>query len=704
MYEINCYICSVGKTKMIVLKFGGSSVASATAMSRVLDIVEQTAAKDRVVLVSSAISGCTDALIEISRSEDPEQLINSLEDRHITIINRLFTGAERTEAVAECRSVFSEIRCIPPVTEAFGEILSTHILARKLACEGFKTQWLDSRDLVRLGVDGTVDMKRTCALIREAIDAAPQARVFVAPGFIARDIEGEVTTLGRGGSDYSASIFAAALDAADLQIWTDVPGIMTTNPKVVPAARTIPEISYKAAFDMARYGAKVLYAPAVEPAREKGIAINIRNTFDPSNHGTVICGRSAGVAEWKGVASADDPIDGTSLLSLVGEGPIPADSALRRIGTALREAGVKPLDEPWCEGGVNFFVRVRTNVVRSAVAAVHREFFEERSLSVIDVWVAGSGAVGTALKAIVDACGGRFPAAGKSINIREISRDRAFADKVIAQARSRSVFVDCTDSNDIWRKFIPMFNAGINVVTSNRRSLAIPYVDYAALKAAAAENGCFFRYDTTVGNALPILQSMSSDALSGEGITLIEALVSCTLNYIITSYDGTRSDSFATLLRRAQAEGLTEPDPRIDLGGRDALRKLLILSREAGVPLEEKDVEIVPMLGPDFFEGSVEDFYRKLDAGEPQFIHREDQLDAMGMRQRFVATLRRGPDGSFKADIRMRLVGVDSPFYWISGTENVTVIHSGDAYPLVIKGSGEGARLAASGIIRNILQ
>ncbi|MBQ4026539.1 MAG: bifunctional aspartate kinase/homoserine dehydrogenase I, partial [Bacteroidales bacterium] len=234
--------------------------------------------------------------------------------------------------------------------------------------------------------------------------------------------------------------------------------------------------------------------------------------------------------------------------------------------------------------------------------------------------------------------------------------------------------------------------------------LAIPYVDYAAIKAAAAENGCFFRYDTTVGNALPILQSISDGANCGDGVTLIEAVVSCTLNYIITGYDGVRRESFATLLRKAQADGLTEQDPRIDLGGRDALRKLLILSREAGVPLEEKDVEIVPMLGPEYFKGSIEDFYRRLDEDEAKFVQREDELDAMGSRQRFVASLRRRDDGTFKAEIKMRLVGIDSPFYWISGTENVTIIHSADAYPLVIKGSGEGARLAASGIIRNILQ
>ena len=694
---------------MIVLKFGGSSVASATAMSRVLDIVEQAAVKDRVILVSSAISGCTDALLEIGKSEDPEHLIDALRDRHLAIIARLFTGNERAEAVGDCRQLFSEIRCIPPVIESFGELLSTRILARKLSCEGYKTLWLDSRDLVLTApgsgsVGGPVDLDATGEAIRAALAAHPETRIFVAPGFIARDTNGKVVTLGRGGSDYSASLFAAAVGTtADLQIWTDVPGIMTANPKVVPAARTIPEISYKAAFDMATYGAKVLYAPAVDPARRHNIPINIRNTFDPANPGTVISARSSVVREWKGVSSLDDADSGTTRVCLTGEGPAGRSNAANRIHTALRDAGIKPLGEV-SDDGSNYFITVRTNVARNAVGAIHREFFEERALSSVDVYVAGNGAVGQALKGIIDACDGRFPSAGKRLRLKEISSDHEFVDRVLATARSRSVFVDCTNSQTIWRKFVPLLEAGINIVCSNRRSLAIPYVDYQAIKAAAAENGCFFRYDTTVGNALPILQSISDGANCGEGVSLIEAVVSCTLNYIITGYDGPRRDTFATLLRRAQEDGLTEHDPRTDLGGQDALRKLLILSREAGVPLEEKDVVIEPMLGPEYFSGSVEDFYRLLEQNEPKFIQREDELDEIGMRQRFVASLRRTPDGAYEARICMQLVGIDSPFYWISGTENVTVIHTDDAYPLVIKGSGEGARLAASGIIRNILQ
>ncbi|MBO4475473.1 MAG: aspartate kinase [Bacteroidales bacterium] len=686
---------------MIVLKFGGSSVENATAMSRVLDIVEAAAARDRVVLVCSAIRGCTDALIQIGSTEDPEHLLEDLQRRHIKIIHRLFTGPDRELAIVDCKDTFTEIRCIPRTIEQYGEILSTRILARKLHCEGYKTVWLDSRELVRTLPGSTqADQEPTYAAIQKAVEVNPAAQIFVAQGFIAKDPDGAPTTLGRGGSDYSASLYAAALDASDLQIWTDVPGILTANPKDVPAASSIPSISYRAAFDLARYGAKVLYAPAVGPAREKGIAIRILNTFDPSHPGTVISSAESEIPVYMGVTSTggEEP-----LVALVSEGPVSPEGTVRRINGALLEAGIKPSGEITVEDGSNFLIPFRGRVCRSAVAAIHREFFEKRALTTIDVYVAGAGAVGTALKDILSACGGAFPAAGKRINLIEISSDRTFADHVLQTARSRSVFVDCTDSKDIWRRFVPLLNAGINIVSSNRRSLAIPYADYAAIKAAAAENGCFFRYDTTVGNALPVLQSVSAGSIAGGAITGIEAVVSCTLNNLFASYRGSEGESFASILRRSQMEGLTEKDPRTDLAGRDALRKLLILAREAGVPLEASEVQITPLLPEEFFSGSIEEFYARLEAYEPQMAAQEDDLHRRGLRRRFVASLQRGDRSGVRAAIEMREVGIESPYYWIDGTQNVTVIHSSDAYPLVIKGSGEGARLAATGILKDIL-
>ena len=286
------------------------------------------------------------------------------------------------------------------------------------------------------------------------------------------------------------------------------------------------------------------------------------------------------------------------------------------------------------------------------------------------------------------------------------AQDGAFIDEIETLGARKSVFLDCTDSHDIHLRYEGLMRRGINIVTSNRRSLAVPYAQYASMKATARENGVFFRYDTTVGNALPILESIAGRANCSDSIVAIEAVISCTLNQIISRYDGSRGPSFASLLREAHESALTEPDPRTDLGGKDVLRKLLILSREAGVPLEASDVEISPMLPPEFFDCGIDEFFAKLEAWEQNFIDLEDELDGKGMRQRFVATLRRDktrPLG-YRAEIKMQHVDPSDPFYWVTGTENVTVIRSEQSAPLIIRGAGEGTRLAASGIIRDLLQ
>lgn len=687
---------------MLVLKFGGSSVANATAMSRVLDIVEEAARRDRVILVSSAISGCTDKLIAIGKSEDPEQMLDALQQQHLDIIQRLFTGEERREARGECRDIFSEIRRLPRCIESFGEVLSTKILARKLSSEGFLARWIDSREIIRTR-DGVVDTATSYANIKKVIDEIPNTRIFVAPGFIASDEQGRVCTLGRGGSDYSAALYAAASEASDVQIWTDVPGIMTTNPKTVPAARSISNISYKAAFDMARYGAKVLYAPTVVPAREKGIPINIRNTFDPAHPGTVISSVASDVADWKGVANQD--FGETSVLCLVGEGNINPESAARRIRTALRDAGLTALSEVRDEEGQNFFVDVRKNVVKQAISAIHREFFEERVLSTLNVYIAGKGKISRMLKDMISSKSGRFAAASKQIRIAGTSEDCSIVDEILANPVRRSIFVDCTGDAEIYRQYVPLLNAGINIVSSNRRALSVPYVEYSAMKQAALRNGCFLRYHTTIGSALPVLEYISGEANCNDELESIQAVVSCALNHIITGYDGANTESFATLLRHAQDAGLTELDPRMDLAGKDALRKLLILAREANIPLEAEDVAVTPMLPEEFFSCSLDEFYSKLEASEPAFIRREAELDEIDKRQRFVASVRRDPSAphGWRAEIKMQLFGVDSQFYWISGTQNVVEIRSRYSDPLIIKGAGEGARQAAAGVLNDIL-
>lgn len=677
-----------------VLKFGGSSVASATAMSRVLDIVEKEADKGTVILVSSAISGCTDALLD-----GGPKAIAQMQKRHQDIVKRLFTGEERDEIQARVDGLFRELAVTPKEEQVtFGELLSTTILAAKLQQEGFNAKWLDSRKLVVKD-----NQEETYRRIKEAVEGA---EIYIAPGFICQDGEGKVCTLGRGGSDFSAALYAAAVKAESLQIWTDVPGIMTANPKQVPQARTIPTMTYNAALQMASHGAKVLYAPTVAPAMEAGIDIEIKNTFAPEGKYTVI--GKEGPKGWIGVASEADTI------TVVGQG----EDGVPRAEKALLTEGISALSIKETEAGVE--LKVRQKVLEQALRALHRAFFQELPTSETGLFIAGDGAVAHALYNMIKSAaenveartGKRLIIVGKANSKRYgidltghpvINTQGSYVDAIINVAPKGSVFVDCTNSESLYKRYTDLLEAGIGVVSSNRRSFAVPYPEFAAMHAAARENGVPLRYETTVGAALPILESISRGANSSDEVTSIEAVVSCTLNQILGDYLPGR-ESFASMVRRAQEAGLTEADPRMDLGGKDALRKLLILSREAGVRLEEKDVKVEPVIPADAFKGSVEDFYAALEAYEPELAKKADQANAKGERLRFVAYLRKNGK-AYEAGIGIRSVAPEHPAYYLRGTENAIIVRSAfHPYPLVIQGPGEGAREAASSILNDILR
>lgn len=685
-----------------VLKFGGSSVASATHMSRVLDIVEKEAARGKVVLVSSAISGCTDALLALA--EGAPGVLEPLYRRHRNMVSRLFTGSERERLSARLDVLFEEMMAAPAAEKVtFGEIFSTTILEAKLAQEGWRTAWLDSRELVVRD-----DEAETFRLIRAAMEET-EADIYIAPGFICRDKQGRVSTLGRGGSDYSAALYAAAIRAGSLQIWTDVPGIMTANPKQVPAARTIPRMSYASALDMASHGAKVLYAPTVAPAMAAGIDIEIRNSFAPEGKYTVI-GAEPDPTRWIGVAS-----DGGHI-RLVGTEPADIDRASRQARSTLREAGIAARGIR-ADGG-SLDIDVKEAVLDQALKALHRAFFQELPVQEINLFIAGDGAVAQALIRMIgqtaatvkERTGKLLRIVGRASSRKygidpggrpALTQEGDYIDAILQAAPKGALFVDVTDSETLYQRYPALLEAGIGIVSSNRRSFAVPYPEYAAIRAAARENGVPLRYETTVGAALPMLESISRGANSCDELLSIEAVVSCTLNQILGEYRP-GGESFATLVEKAQKAGLTEADPRLDLGGRDALRKLLILAREAGVQLEESDVEITPVAA--LTSGSLEDFYRELEAAEPRMADEARRAEQQGFRRRFVASLEKTGDG-YKAGIGIRNVPPVHPAYHLRGTENAIIVRSAfHPYPLVIEGPGEGAREAASSILNDILR
>ena len=622
-----------------------------------------------------------------------------MQKRHQDIVKRLFTGEEREEIQARIDGLFRELAVTPKEEQVtFGELLSTTILAAKLQQEGFNAKWLDSRKLVVKD-----NQEETYRRIKEAVEGA---EIYIAPGFICQDGEGKVCTLGRGGSDFSAALYAAAVKAESLQIWTDVPGIMTANPKQVPQARTIPTMTYNAALQMASHGAKVLYAPTVAPAMEAGIDIEIKNTFAPEGKYTVI--GKEGPKGWIGVASQADTI------TVVGQG----EDGIPRAEKALLKEGISALSIKETEAGVE--LKVRQKVLEQALRALHRAFFQELPTAEIGLFIAGDGAVAHALYNMIKSAaenveartGKRLTIVGKANSKRYgidltghpvINTQGSYVDAIINVAPKGSVFVDCTNSETLYKRYTDLLEAGIGVVSSNRRSFAVPYPEFAAMHAAARENGVPLRYETTVGAALPILESISRGANSSDEVTSIEAVVSCTLNQILGDYLPGR-ESFASMVRRAQEAGLTEADPRMDLGGKDALRKLLILSREAGVRLEEKDVKVEPVIPADAFKGTVEDFYAALEAYEPELARKADAASAKGERLRFVAYLRKNGK-AYEAGIGIRSVAPEHPAYYLRGTENAIIVRSAfHPYPLVIQGPGEGAREAASSILNDILR
>ena len=819
---------------MQVLKFGGTSVANAEAIQQVVEIVSRSVDRDRTILVVSAIRGCTDALIRIGnlasqRDEAYKEVIDSLQKQHHQIIKEVLPVEKQEESRETCDSLFNSLRSIAQgvfllgelsptsldAIQGFGEQWSSRIIATKLASIGIATKWVDSRKIIRTvskGEKNTVDVQKTYSRINEMIESNPITQLFVMPGFIASDKQGRTTTLGRGGSDYSASLMAVGCKARALEIWTDVPGMMTANPKVVPTARTISNISYKAALELSHFGAKVIYPPTIQPVVTEGIPIYVKNTFDPQAHGTLIeknpprskdsvigISNSDNIAllslEGSGMVgipgfssrlfetlsqndiniilitqassvhtmciavsekdaekareAADrcfayeislgklNPLKvekGFSIVCLVGDDVLNQSGATGRMLAALGNNSIPVRATAQGSSEKNISVIISSHDTEAALRTIHNEFFDRRSGKDIHLFIAGYGVVGKALVDIISKnrekiekrTGRRLHVCGLSNSRRFIldknglpleniaeqlaeghcSADEAYFNQLATLSMENSVFVDCTASADIAFKYMNLFKRGYSVVACNKITFSLPYRQYAAVKEAAIEIGATLRYETTVGAALPILESISRSVHSGDEILRIEAVLSGTLNYIFSNYAGGEGGTFAEVVKRAQDAGYTEPDPRLDLSGRDVLRKLLILSREAGVGIDETDVEISSILPEDFFEGDVEAFYAKLAENEAMFAARYNEAASKGLRQRFVASLVKdnGSPFGYKAKIGLECVDASHPLFSLCGTDNAALIQT-DFYPspLVVQGAGAGAYQTASGVLNDII-
>ena len=789
---------------MQVLKFGGSSVANAANISKVVGIVTDAVKKDRTIVVSSAIGGCTDTLIEIGRKAASgdvtySAMIDALEQRHERIMDELFPSSQSSSAIREeCRALFSSLRGIAhgvflvreasevslSAIESFGELLSTKIIATAFNVSGLEAKWVDSREIVRK-IGAVVDVHSTYDALNRMVAFNPSTNLFILPGFIATDENCRTTTLGRGGSDYTASLYAAATGSARLEIWTDVSGMMTTNPRLVPSARTISRISYRAALELSHFGAKVIYPPTIQPVVEKNIPIYIKNTFDPDAEGTCIeenPPREEG-ADSIGICNSDD----IALISLEGSGMVGVPGFSSRLFDALSRSGVSiilitqassvntmciaisekdariakkaaddcfayeislgkinPLkvetgysivclvgDNMMAQCGIsgrmlaalgrngvpvrataqgsserNISVIVSSSRVPAALQAVHSEFFEQRDGKTVSLYIAGFGTIGgTLVKMIAENADSIAARTGKRLRIcglatkdtyvfdrsgidatkaaellekGESAADGEYIAKWASDVPKNAVFVDCTASRFVTGKYRFLAESGFSIVACNKIFFAeSDYDEYLAVKSTAARNGRSVKYETTVGAALPILETLSRCVNSGDRLESVDAVLSGTLNYLCSRYEG---GDFDALVQEAKRLGYTEPNPEDDLCGRDVLRKLIIICREAGLPVSEADVQIEPF--------PVQEIKK-----------RYDEAAAAGKRLRYVASLSNG-----KPVIGLKALGPESPLYHLVGTDNAAVIMTMDyPSPEVIQGAGAGGRQTAGGLLNDII-
>ena len=806
---------------MKVLKFGGTSVGSVESILSLKAIVEKEAQEQPIIVVVSALGGITDKLIATSvlaqkGDEAWKDEFQAMVERHHKMIDTIITDPRKREQLfnivdslfEQLRSIYFGVYLIHDLSKktqdaivSYGERLSSNIVATLV--QGAK--WYDSREFIktmRKNHKNTLDSELTNRLVRRTF--SDLQRISLIPGFISKDRDtDEITNLGRGGSDYTAAIIAAALDADILEIWTDVDGFMTADPRVIKTAYTIKELSYIEAMELCNFGAKVVYPPTIYPVCVKNIPIRVKNTFNPESEGSIIKQKVANNDKpIKGISS----INGTTLITVAGLSMVGVIGVNRRIFTALADNGISVfmVSQASSENSTSIGVRdqdaaeavevlnsefakeietgamfpmhaesglatiavvgenmkhvpgiagklfgtlgragismiacaqgasqtnisfvVKSEHLRKALNAIHDSFFLSE-YKVLNLFVCGVGTVGGQLLeqihdqyeelkrtkrlklnvvGIATSKKALFNRDGIDLaNYRELladapeSNDKKLRDAIIEMNCFNSVFVDCTASKDVAEIYQPLLEHNISVIAANKIAASSSYEKYALLKETALARGVFFRYETNVGAGLPIIGTINDLRNSGDVILKIEAVLSGTLNFIFNelSADVTMSEA----VRRAKEQGYSEPDPRIDLSGKDVIRKLVILAREAGYKVEKTDVEKHLFIPDEFFEGSIEEFWKNLPQLDADFEARRKQLDAEGKRWRFVATFDHG-----KLSVALKEVDSTHPFYNLQGSNNIVALTTERyrEYPMLIQGYGAGASVTAAGVFANIM-
>ncbi len=810
---------------MKVLKFGGSSVANAENISRVIAIVQKALEKEKIIVVVSALGGITDTLIQCgtlaSRGDETYKTnLKEIEHRHLETIKLLIPFDRQSSVLSQVKKSCNEIEDIcngvflleelsdrtKDRIVSYGELISSWILSSRLKALGVENVWKDSRELIITDSNftyATVDFHTTNQNISDYFSAAEDS-LFVMPGFIASDAGRTVTTLGRGGSDYTASIIAAAVDASVLEIWTDVSGMMTADPRLVSNTKVIPFISYQEAMELSHFGAKVIYPPTIQPVMNKSIPVWIKNTFSPEDHGTLIKSEiAANGGSIRGISS----INNIALISLEGSGMVGIPGFSKRLFEALSNNKINVIlitqgssEHSICVGieqhnagkareivDTAFAFEIETGKVESlkiendlaivalvgdnmkshpgisgkmfgaigrngvnvraiaqgsseknisavvsmldvkkAINVLHEEFFET-TYKQVNLFITGTGNVGGKLIAqlqqqqaylqqhlrlqikVVGLANSKkmlFTDEGielgswKTLLEQGESMDlKKYVEIIKSKNFRNTVFTDVTADNEVALCYSELFQKSISVVACNKVACSSPYAHYRKLKDLAREFNSHFLFETNVGAGLPVIGTLNDLLRSGDTINKIEAVLSGTLNFVFNHYNG--EISFAEVVKQAQLEGYTEPDPRLDLSGTDVMRKIMILARESGEKLEMEEILNTTFMPPSCMKGDVENFYQEMAHEEAHFRNLYAEAHGAGKKLKFVASYQNG-----KAAVGLQHIDPQHDFYHLYGKDNVVLFYTNRyvEQPLVVKGAGAGAEVTASGVFADIIR
>ncbi|MDL2282442.1 bifunctional aspartate kinase/homoserine dehydrogenase I [Parabacteroides sp. OttesenSCG-928-G06] len=807
---------------MKVLKFGGTSVGSVNSILNVKKIVE--AVEEPVVVVVSALGGITDKLIATSHlaakgDVDYEKEFSEIVTRHLDVIDgvipdlivRKEVQAKVMHLLDELGNIFRGVYLINDLSAktsativSYGERISSVIVSRVIK----DAKLFDSRKFIKTIPQFNkhiVDFDETNRLIKETFANLPQ--VSLVPGFISTNTEtGEVTNLGRGGSDYTASILATALDATVLEIWTDVDGFMTADPRVISSAYVIDRLTFTEAMELCNFGAKVIYPPTIYPVYHKNIPIRILNTFNPEAPGTYISKekvKESGRAIIKGISSIND----TCLITVHGLGMVGVIGVNYRIFKTLAKNGISVfmVSQASSENNTTFAVRnadadlavevlneefalersvgeisdmtaekdlatvaivgenmkrtpgiagklfgtlgragisviacaqgasetnisfvIKHKYLRKALNSIHDSFFLSE-YKVLNLFIAGIGTVGANLleqiriqqPKLMEQNGLKLKVVGVSNSKKaylcregvdldnykqelqekgQPSNPEHLCDEILNMNIFNSVFVDCTASMEVSAQYERLMNNNVSVVAANKEAASSTYENYQNLKETARKRDIKFLFETNVGAGLPIINTMNDLRNSGDHILKLEAVLSGTLNFIFNTLSA--DIPFSRAIQLAKEAGYAEPDPRIDLSGKDVCRKLVILAREAGYKVEQKDVVQECIIPEKYFEGTLESFWENVKDVDAVFETRRQKLEKENKHLRYVATMDQGV-------CRLGLQEVDShhPFYELEGSNNIIMISTEryKEYPMVIKGYGAGADVTAAGVFSDII-